>query len=99
MNAGPAPTNSILGHSMGRWDGDTLVVSTSHIEYPHFDESGTPLGSKTKLIERFRVSEDNSRLEYELLIEDDEIFTAPITLTRKWDWRPGEMVQPYECVD
>ncbi len=99
MGEGQTPATSILGHSTGRWDGNTLVVSTSHIDYPYFDENGVPMGSDTTLLERFRVSGDNSRLEYEVLVKDDEIFTAPVTLTRKWDWRPGEQVEPYECVD
>jgi hypothetical protein len=99
MSSNSAPPDSILGHSIGHWEDDTLVVSTDSVTYQFFDDNGTPQGSNASYIERFRVSDDNSRLEYEVTVEDDEIFTEPVTLTKHWIWRPGETVEPYECVE
>jgi hypothetical protein len=99
MSSNSAPPDSILGHSIGHWEDETLVVSTDSVTYQFFDDNGTPQGSNASYIERFRVSDDNSRLEYEVTVEDDEIFTEPVTLTKHWIWRPGETVEPYECVE
>ena len=94
-----APVNPILGTSVGRWEGDTLVVETTDIDYPFFDGNGTPLGSDARITEKFSVSADNSRLEYELHVVDAEVFTEPVTLNKEWIWRPGESVEPYECAE
>lgn len=102
MGAGGARSNrerSILGHSTGQWDGDTLVVQTAGVDFPLFDSNGTPQGSNPSFVERFRVSEDGSQLLYEMTATDDETFTQPVKLTRNWVWRPGEKVEPYECVE
>jgi hypothetical protein len=90
---------SILGRSKGHWDGDTLVVETDGVDFPLFDSFGTPQGESPKFIERFRISSDGSQLLYELTAIDSETFTEPVNLTRNWVWRPGEKVEPYECVE
>ena len=90
---------SILGQSTGRWSGDALVVETAGVNFPLFDSSGTPQGSDPRFTERFRVSDDGSQLLYELTAVDDETFTEPVNLTRNWVWRPGEAVEPYDCVE
>jgi len=92
-------TRSILGHSKGRWDGNTLVVETEGVDFPLFDSNGIPQGRNPSFIERFRVSDDGSQLLYELTATDSETFTEPVNLTRNWVWRPGERVEPYECVE
>ena len=92
------PDTSILGYSAGRWDNETLVVVTVGVDFPLFDSNGTPQGSNPSFVERFRVSEDGSRLLYQITATDDEIFTQPVMLERDWVWRPGEQVQPYECL-
>ncbi len=92
------PDRSILGFSVGRWDNDTLEVLTAGVDFPLFDSNGTPQGSNPSFVERFRVSEDGSRLLYEITATDNEIFTEPVMLERDWVWRPGEQVQPYECL-
>ena len=87
-----------LGHSVGHWEGKTLVVETSRIDWPYLDPSGVPLGPNAALVERFTPSEDGSRLSYALDITDADTFTQPIELKRGWVWRPGEAVRPYNCV-
>lgn len=102
MSPDSTPTDdqqSLLGYSTGYWDDETLVVSTVNVGFPYFDPVGTPQGSEPSFIERFRVSDDGSRLIYELTATDDEVFTEPVTVTRDWVWRPGEAVEPYECDD
>ena len=88
---------SLLGFSTGHWDDDILVVTTAGVDFAYFDPNGTPQGSDPSFIERFRVSDDGSRLLYEFTATDDELFTESVTVTRDWVWRPGEQVRPYEC--
>ena len=85
------------------WDGErSLAIRSGHcahiIIFPHhFDANGTPQGSDPSFVERFRVSDDGSRLLYELTATDNEVFTEPVTVTRDRVWRPGEELKPYEC--
>jgi hypothetical protein len=86
------PTNlqpSIDGHSIGRWEGDTLVIDT--IGFPA-DSSGlglnVPAGPRKHLVERLTLTEDKTRLRYEVTVEDPDFLTGPATLTQQWDHRP-----------
>jgi hypothetical protein len=86
-----------LGVSTGRWEGKTLVVETTDIDYPHFDGRGIPLGRGARIEERFTPNGDGSRLSYSMKVTDPETFTEPVTLEKQWEWRPGEQVRPYDC--
>lgn len=91
----PAP--SLLGHSVGRWEGETLVVETTRIRYPHFDKTGIPQTGAVRNLERFTVDEEGSRLEYSVTVTDPTIFTEPVVMTKTWAYRPGETINPYDC--
>jgi hypothetical protein len=88
---------SLLGNSTGRWEGRTLVVTTTGITWRHFNTVGIPLGTKTEIVERFTPTADGSRLDYSITVTDPEIFTKPLTLQKYWIWRPNVQVRPYEC--
>lgn len=94
-----APNPARLGHSVGRWDGETLVVETTGIEYPYFNATGIPQSAASRIEERFALNEDGSRLKYTMIVTDPATFTEPVTLTKAWEWRPGEEVRPYECLE
>jgi hypothetical protein len=88
---------SLHGASRGRWDGATLVVTTTNIDYGWFNGTGIPLGPDATTEERFTLNTDGSRLEYTMVVTDPATFTAPVTLRKAWEWRPGEVLRPYEC--
>ena len=88
----------ILGFSSGRWEGDTLVVETTGVNYSWFDPNGTPQGPEIHVVERYQLNEDGSRLELEVTHSDPQTFTETITLNKAWEWRPGEEVQAFDCV-
>lgn len=90
-------TSSILGHSFGRWDGDTLVVDTYDIDWSSFDGRGIPLSDQAQLQERFRASADGSQLNYQMQITDPEVFTEPVLLERFWYWFPEMQLSAYSC--
>ena len=86
-----------LGYSVGHWEGRTLVVNTSRIDWRYFDPSGVPQGSAMMIIEQFTPTADGSRLDYTMRVTDPETFTEPVELHRAWVNRPGEQVKPYNC--
>jgi hypothetical protein len=88
---------SRLGYSIGHWEGKSLVVDTSRINWRYFDSAGVPQGNAMTISEHFTPSADGSRLDYTMRVTDPEIFTKPLELQRMWVNRPGEEVKPYNC--
>jgi hypothetical protein len=67
------------GYSVGRWEGDTLVVETvGFLDEGWLDVRGSPLTSAGKLIERYRRPTYGS-LEIEVTIDDPKAYTKPFT--------------------
>ncbi len=100
MSGAPSPTEppSILGDSTGRWDGETLVVTTTNIGWDYsFGQLGIPQTEDAELVERFSVTDDGSRLDYEITVIDPATYTQPVTLSKPYLWVPGLEIQPYEC--
>jgi len=90
-------TPGLMGYSVGHWEGEVLVVETSRIDWPYFDQRGLPQGKDVTLVERFILSEDETRLDYELVVTDPATFTEPVTLDNYWVWLPGEEVGDWDC--
>jgi len=74
---GPSPSDSWMGQSVGRWEGDTLVIDvTSLNDQTWFDRAGNFHSDKLRVEERYtRTSPDV--MSYEATIEDPVIFTRP----------------------
>lgn len=73
------PNPTWLGYSVGRWEGDTLVVTTVGFnDQGWLDVGGTPQSESLKLTERFRRT-DFGHMEYEVTFEDPKVFTRPAT--------------------
>ncbi len=49
------------------------------------------------MIERFTLSEDESRLDYRVTITDPATFTGSFDLTRYWVWRPEIPLGSWRC--
>lgn len=88
---------SLMGYSVGRWDGDTLVVETTDIEWPYFDDMGTPQSPDAVITERFTPSTDGTHLSWEAQITDPENFTEPVVQEVEWIWAPDEQIKSYNC--
>ena len=53
---------SSLGYSVGRWEGDALVIETTHLLPGWLDGSGLPMkGEGTRIVERYELRRDGSR--------------------------------------
>ncbi len=89
------PNPSWMGHSVGRWEGDTLVVDTVGFN----DRGWTGLYPRTM---ELRTTERITRTEYgymeiELTVEDPGVFTAPWTRTFRFDLAPQVELLEYVC--
>ncbi len=90
-----APASS-LGYSVGHWEGRTLVVETMRVNWPYFDNVGTPQSEAVEIVERFALTDDQSRLDYRMTITDPATFTEPATITGHW-LALGEAIAPFAC--
>lgn len=90
---------SYLGESVGRWQGDTLVVDVIG-----FNEKTWLAGVGTIHSEQLRVTERYTRdtydtIRYEVTMEDPEVFTGPWHIEDTLRLRPGERLREYECIE
>ena len=81
---------------MGRWEGNTLVVETTRINYPFFNQSGIRQSEDVRTVERFALSDDQTRLDFSMTIIDPQVFTEPATATRTYV-ALGEPFVPLDC--
>ena len=92
------PEDSLMGHSVGRWEGQILVVETTSISWPYVDEFGTPKSDEYALVERLTFSEDNTAMTWEATATDPETYVGPAFLgSISYAWVPGEEIKPYNC--
>jgi hypothetical protein len=85
------------GHSVGRWEGDTLVVDTTHIAPGTFMNNGFTHSGRIRMTERFRLSPDGQTLWLTQLYDDPETFEGRAARYMAWTKREGEFVYPYDC--
>ncbi len=72
-----SPAPAWMGWSIGRWDGDTLVVDvTDNDERTWFDRAGNFHSDQMHVTERFTMVDANT-LNYDVTIEDPKVFTRP----------------------
>lgn len=89
---------SLQGHSIGRWDGATLVVDTTHFaEHRVGNAMGVPSSTGKHLIERFTLNSDGESLTYHFELEDPEYLASPVTGEVQWTYAPHLTYAPAEC--
>ena len=92
------PTN--YGHSIGSWDGDTLVVDTvGYNEKFWMDTRGTPHTSQLHFVERFTRTDFNT-MQYQATIDDPGAYTKPWTTpVFNMRWGANQDLFEYICQD
>jgi hypothetical protein len=99
-DVGPAPAASWMGHSVGRWEGDTLVVDvTDQVADTWFDRAGNFHSSALRVTERYTPTSPD-HLQYEATIDDPEVFTRAWTISMPLYRRrePDAQLAEYKCV-
>jgi hypothetical protein len=85
------------GHSIGKWDGDTLVVDTMGFnDVGTLNPQGVPHSEQMHLTERFRRP-DLGHLEIDVAIDDPKVFSKPWIMQRVANLAPGEEIMEFIC--
>ncbi len=89
------------GHSVGHWEGDTLVVDTLGVrEDALIDQSGLPISEALRITERMYLSKDEPGvLINEITVNDPLVFTTPWSRTYRYRYRPELNLQEYVCLE
>jgi hypothetical protein len=92
----PGEPHSVLGYSVGEWRDGTLVIETSLIDWPYFDQIGTPQTDAVRVTERYTPSADQSRLDVEIAVIDPSTFKQPAIVKNTW-LAYGDTLSRYDC--
>jgi Family of unknown function (DUF6152) len=82
-----------LGHSIGHWEGQTLVIDTTGF-------SPVPgQGAHKHMVERLALTDDRRQLKYEFTVEDPDVYPAPFHYSMLWNHRPDLAMSGAACDD
>jgi|RhiMethySRZTD1v2_1073278.scaffolds.fasta_scaffold106248_2 hypothetical protein len=102
MDKAPAsPADTWMGHSVGRWDGDTLVVDvTSFTDQTWLDRAGNFHSDALHVVERYTPRSPDA-LTYTATIEDPKVFSRPWTISMPLYRRleKNAQVLEFKCVE
>ena len=88
---------TFLGHSVGRWEGDTLVVDVVGFnEQTWMDYFGHPHTDMLHVIEKYSRPNKNT-LAYEATFDDPGAYTKPFTVRWSINWNPSGELTEYIC--
>jgi len=91
------PNPTWLGYSIGRWEGDTLVITTAGFnDRGWLDSAGHPQTESLRLTERIR-RRDFGHMEFETTIDDPAVFSKPFTITRERGLAPDTDILEDVC--
>jgi hypothetical protein len=109
MNVKEHPKNgprTSLGHSIGRWEGETLVIETGnysagvlnqYVEQPGQPTKGLLHSAALTSIERLHLDAARQRLVVEIDLTDPEFFTQPFPRSRN-EYAPSALkIEPFKC--
>ncbi len=86
------------GHSIGWWEGDTLVVDTTNFsDHRSPYQIGVPSGARKHVVERYRLIDDGTRIAVEFVLEDPEYIAAPLTHARELIYSPQLELSTFDC--
>jgi hypothetical protein len=91
------PSPSWLGYSVGKWEGDTLVVDTIGFNGKSWlDAIGHPQSEQARLIERYR-RRDFGHMDVEVTIDDPTYYTTPFSVKVTHLLQPDTDILEYFC--
>ena len=91
------PDPAWFGYSVGKWEGDTLVVNTIGInEKTWLDDGGHPHSDALRVIERFRRP-DFGHMQVQVTVDDPKAYTRPWTVTIPWEFFADTELLDWVC--
>ena len=98
--AGP-PDDTYMGHSVGHWDGEALVVDVTNFNGKNwFDRAGNFHSDALHLVERFTLMTPDV-IRYEVTVEDPKVFTRPwrVSMPIYRRMEPNMQLMEYRCIE
>jgi hypothetical protein len=96
-----SPSETWMGWSIGRWEGETLVVDvTDQIDQTWFDRAGNFHSDALHVVERYTLADRNT-ISYEATIEDAKVFARPwkISMPLYRHLEKNAQLMEYKCVE
>lgn len=98
------------GHSIGRWEDGALVVDTTLFAEHRLGNSqglsfapklantqGLPSGPRKRVVERYQLGQDGTRLLLTFVLEDPDYLAEPLTVSTEWDYAPALPLLRFGC--
>ena len=86
------------GFSIGHWEDDVLVVDTRNFtENRSPIADGIPSSPERRVVERFRLDDDGTRLHIHLQVFDPVYLAEPFDATLTWQYSPTLSIEPFDC--
>lgn len=94
-------TPTRLGYSVGRYDGDALVIETKGVEPGlYFDfQSGGGHSAEASFVERYLIADDPRRLELTMTVTDPRTLLEPVVIAKTWLATPDVQLVEDRCGD
>ena len=92
---------SFNGESIGRWEGDTLVIDTTNfVADKHWiqDRAGIPASDALHVVERIKMQNGGKKLEIEYTLTDPKIWVGDWKMTKHWDRQDERDIGEVECL-
>ncbi len=88
-----------FGNSVGKWDGDTLVIDVTGMnDKTNLDTNGHPHSDQLHLVERLRRIGPKT-MSYEVTVDDPKAYTQPWKQSRVFNLQPGLELMEYVCLE
>src|SRR5262245_40329455 len=92
---------SFNGESIGRWEGDTLVIDTTNFVADHHwihDRLGIPASDELHIVERIRLIEGGRRLQIEFTLTDPKSWVGEWKMVKNWNRVDDRDIAEVECL-
>jgi len=89
--------HSKTGHSVGHWEGDELVIDTTHLAPATITNNGLNHSDRIHMVERYKLSPDHKTLKATEWFEDPQVLENAGARYIQWTVKPGSYVFPYDC--
>jgi hypothetical protein len=90
---------SYNGESVGRWEGDTLVVHTKYFETDnHYIDLGIPISDQFELIERIKLVNDGKTMEVEYQLIDPQMWEGDWRSTKRYNRQDYTDINEANCI-
>jgi hypothetical protein len=91
------PNPAWFGYSVGKWDGDVMVVETTGFnDNVWLDNSGTPATEQLRVTEKF-IRKNFGSMDIEITVDDPKAYTKPFTVTQPLAFQADTELLEYIC--